>query len=44
MSKGLKPETISMPKLVGKTLEEAKNLISQNRLEGTITESIVIYM
>lgn len=38
VSKGLKPETISMPKLVGKTLEEAKNLISQNRLEGTITE------
>lgn len=38
VSKGLKPETVSMPELVGKTLEEAENLIAQNRLEKTITE------
>ncbi len=39
VSKGLEPETVAVPKLVGRTLEEARNLIAQNRLKvGTVTE------
>ena len=39
VSKGLKPETVSMPVLVGKTLEEARDIIARNKLEvGSTTE------
>ncbi len=39
VSKGSKPETVFMPVLVGKTLEEARDIIAQNKLEvGDTTE------
>ena len=46
VSKGSKPETVSMPALVGRTLEEAKDIIVRNKLEvgGTTEKHSDIYV